>query len=174
MANIFETRKLASSFIYRNVVFTSSAGISSKKLLQVTQNTDFGTMGMWSNNVRVDLDVESIEDTITILEHHEKDILEQIGVLEDIISWVKRGYKLNFQEVLMQHKPILFNALLINKTLTVQIFGEGMLDLEFRCDITAQRGTQTLINRLEEICSSMRGHLVDVATIPLARLKTKA
>lgn len=173
MATIFSKRVIAESFIYRNVVMSSLAGISVKRVLMINQHFDFGTMGKWSNTTSVDLDINKLQEVNNLVKAHQDNILEQINVLEEFIRWVKLGYHGQFQEVLMQEKPLLFNGLMRGKTLVLQIFGEGLLDMELRCDFKNARGTATLIERVEELLQAFRNHLDDLAGISLDRLVKK-
>lgn len=165
MGMLFCARKLASTFMHRNVVCLSMAQITKPKELIFRLEFDFGKQGVWRNNLSIMSESVTPQEVLKQINIYKDDILEQIGVLEDIEYWALHEREEPFQEVLMHERPILFNGYVHNKTLHLQIFGEGMHDLKVSWDITTHE--KAFLVKLEELREVMRGHLLDLDQIQL-------
>lgn len=165
MGMFFCVRQLVPSFMYRNVTSVSIAQRTKINELIFRLEFDFGKQGTWKNNFQIMMDDYTPQAILKKINLYKEDVLEQIGVLEDITYWANHERDVSFQEVLMHERPVLFNAFVHNKTLAVQIFAEGLHDLEIRWDITSP--AKSFLVKLEEMQEIMRNHLAELDNLQL-------
>lgn len=165
MAMFFSERKLVPSFMYRNVVGLSLAQRTRANELIVRLEFDFCQQGVWKNNFSVMIENHTPQQVLKMIRNYQEDVLEQIGMLEDIADWAMGDRSEPFQEVLMHERPVLFNCYTRKDTLTMQIFAENLRDLEIKWDTTQHE--QVFLNKLEEMATIMRNHLADLDKVQL-------
>lgn len=169
MPVLFSSRKLSASFPRRSVVMVSEGVVDRLNLLRLSLVLEFGQNGKWSNRT----DISFTNDLVAYkkaLDHYQDEILEQINMLEELKRWAVKRPVEKFCEVLCQDKPLLFHGTLKGDVLIIQIFGEGLHDLEIRGDLHNHNPTNSLVARLDEMASAMRDHLHSIEAIPMSVL----
>lgn len=185
MAILFSTRKLLGAFNCRNVTFVSSAVRTNKDDLIFRLDFDFGKQGTWKNRLAIDAGHLSGQKVLEQIRAYQDDILAQIDMLEELERWAieieRVGANMDplfrivhkdmfvFQRALMQEKPMLFNGFVRKETLVLQIFGEGLADLEIRSDTYGRNGVTVFVEKLKEMRDSMRYHLMSIDTVQLVK-----
>lgn len=183
MASLFLQRKLAGSFTHRNVTILSVGTRTRLEELIFRLDFDFGKQGTWRNALVIEANSINTQKMLKQMREYQDDILEQIGLLEDLCHWVNQLEDVNtlvdpiyrnvhpdkfmFQETLMQEKPMLFNAFVHKETLVLQIFAEGLYDLEMRCDLSGRGGVRAFIEKMNELTTAMKDHLLAIEGVQL-------
>lgn len=185
MTVLFSTRKLLGTFNCRNVTFVSSAIRTSKDDLIFRLDFDFGKQGTWKNRLNIEASHLSGQKVLEQIRAYQDDILAQIDMLEELERWAieieRVGADMDplfrivhkdmfvFQRALLQERPMLFNGFVRKETLVLQIFGEGLADLEIRSDTYGRNGVTVFVEKLKEMRDSMRYHLMSIDTVQLVK-----
>lgn len=169
MGTLFNSRKLSETLIHRNVVILSEGYRNSLNEVRFTLEFDFGAEGKWANRVIIPAAVNDFS-IARALSTYQDNLYEQINVLEDIEHWVAGGAQGTFSHFLEQDRPLFFYGSIRKNTLVVQIFGEGMYDLEIHWDMNRNPPINPLTQKLEELRSAFGEHLRAIEAIPLSQL----
>lgn len=169
MAVIFSDRKLAETFLNRNIVILSEAHRNRLGELRFSTEFDFGKHGKWTNRIDIQYTTDLVKFT-TQLDQYRDELYEQIGVLEEIERWADMKKPSVFSHVLMQEKPMFFHAVIRKETLVLQVFGEGLHDFEIRWDMNRAGEHNSFKQKLGELRKTFVDHLRAIEGISMDEL----
>lgn len=165
MPALFSNRKLADSFLNRNVIVLSEGHCNRNGHVRFGIEFDFGKHGKLANRV----DIPRAYDMVVFnqnLSAYQDDIYELIGVFEELERWSQHGDVTKpFSHVLMQDKPLFFYAAVSKEVLTLQVFGEGLYDFEIRWDLNRAGESSSFSRKLNEMRLALVEHLRSIETV---------
>ena len=173
MTTLFTDRFIANTFLHRNVVVSSHGFVNRLRDVSFALAFDFGKQGIWGNQVTIEVSKTNSQGFINKLSAYHADVKEQIQVLREIEEWTLAGCEKPYSKMLEREKPLLFHACLRKDVMLVQIFGEGMYDLNFRYDVARNGSVEGSIVKLIELRQAMEVHLEAINNAPLQSVLTE-
>lgn len=167
MTVLFTDRFIARTFLHRNVIISSLGFVNRLHDVSFALAFDFGKQGVWGNNVVIEVSKTNSHGFISKLAAYHAEVKDQIQVLREIEEWAIAGCVKSYSKMLERKKPLLFHACMRKDVMVVQIFGEGMHDLELRYDIARNGDAQDGIVKLVELREAMETHLEEINKAPL-------
>lgn len=172
MSTIFSDRKLATSWLNRNIVILSEAHRNKLGDLRFGVEFDFGKHGKWVNRI----DIPFTNDFLAFnkaLEAYQQNLYDQIGVLEELERWAITDPSEKFSHFLDRDKVLFFHGFVVKETLIIQIFGEGLHDFEIRWDFNRAGEHNSLRGKLGELRKALADHLRAIEAVEMNALLTQ-
>jgi hypothetical protein len=173
MATIFSDRKLAASFLNRNVILLSEAHRNKFGDLRFGTEFDFGKHGKWSNRIEIPFTNDMLVFQKAI-DAYQQNLYDQIGALEELERWATHNPTEKFSLFLDRDKVLFFHGFVVKETLIVQIFGEGLHDFEIRWDFNRAGEHSSLVQKLDELRKTLVEHLRAIEAINMKALVTRS
>lgn len=173
MTTLFTDRFIANTFLHRNVVVSSHGFVNRLRDVSFALAFDFGKQGVWGNQVTIEVSKTNSQGFIAKLAAYHSDVKEQIQVLREIEDWAIAGCEKPYNKMLEREKPLLFHACMRKEVMIVQIFGEGMHDLDFRYEQRRNGSPEDSVSKLVELRQAMEVHLEAINNAPLQSVLTE-
>ena len=180
MANVFNKRQLSKLYSGLDVVLENSSTVSVDGFLRLKTGVGFGIHGRMVRDTCIKLSRTDLLAVTKPLKEHENEILEIIDIFEQATAWAvnryhlgEQGTKLNiglFNKVLMAESPLMVHGVHKGRSVTLQIYGEGLHDLEISLDCRTPNKKRIFVTRMQEIIDNFRNHLLELEKLNYTKI----
>lgn len=180
MASVFNNRRLSRLYSGLDVVLENSSTSSVDGFLRLKTGVGFGVHGRMVREHCVKLSATDLLSVTKSLKEHENEILEVIDIFEQAAAWAvnrfhlgERADKVNialFNKVLMAESPLMVHGVHKGRNISLQIYGEGLNDLEISLDCRSPNKKRIFVSRMQEIIDNFRDHLLELENLNYTKI----